>query len=160
MHPKTEMFSILVSFVSLLLWVNCVDLVSFFWMFQVSNGTETQSGRHSVTVVETQVQKQEDRDGFQQAHRQYSSLPRWDILSFLLSFFRLSGCLPVHLSVSVSLSPSPLCDLSRSSCPFSTSSFDFFDFHQWLLLIFVHLSFTLSWAYLFGYKVPQPQIHF
>ncbi|XP_038579932.1 partitioning defective 3 homolog isoform X2 [Micropterus salmoides] len=43
---------------------------------RVSNGTETQSGRHSVTVVETQVQKQEDRDGFQQAHRQYSSLPR------------------------------------------------------------------------------------
>uniref|UniRef100_A0A4W6G6P8 Par-3 family cell polarity regulator n=1 Tax=Lates calcarifer TaxID=8187 RepID=A0A4W6G6P8_LATCA len=42
-----------------------------------SNGTETQSGRHSVTV-ETQVQKQqqEDRDGFQQAQRQYSSLPR------------------------------------------------------------------------------------
>ncbi|XP_040921328.1 partitioning defective 3 homolog isoform X1 [Toxotes jaculatrix] len=43
----------------------------------VSNGTETQSGRHSVTV-ETQVQKQqqEDRDGFQQTQRQYSSLPR------------------------------------------------------------------------------------
>ncbi|XP_027129933.1 partitioning defective 3 homolog isoform X2 [Larimichthys crocea] len=43
----------------------------------VSNGTETQSGRHSVTV-ETQVQKQQqdDRDGFQQAQRQYSSLPR------------------------------------------------------------------------------------
>ncbi|XP_074549248.1 partitioning defective 3 homolog isoform X2 [Halichoeres trimaculatus] len=42
----------------------------------VSNGTETQSGRHSVTV-ETQAQKQEeDRDGFQQAQRQYSSLPR------------------------------------------------------------------------------------
>ncbi|XP_044032384.1 partitioning defective 3 homolog isoform X5 [Siniperca chuatsi] len=43
----------------------------------VSNGTETPSGRHSVTV-ETQVQKQQqdDRDGFQQAQRQYSSLPR------------------------------------------------------------------------------------
>ncbi|XP_032359463.1 LOW QUALITY PROTEIN: partitioning defective 3 homolog [Etheostoma spectabile] len=43
----------------------------------VSNGTETLSGRHSVTV-ETQVQKQqqEDRDGFQQAQRQYNSLPR------------------------------------------------------------------------------------
>ncbi|XP_022609742.1 partitioning defective 3 homolog [Seriola dumerili] len=43
----------------------------------VSNGTETQSGRHSVTV-ETQVEKQQqdDRDGFQQAQRQYSSLPR------------------------------------------------------------------------------------
>uniref|UniRef100_A0A673C7U3 PDZ domain-containing protein n=1 Tax=Sphaeramia orbicularis TaxID=375764 RepID=A0A673C7U3_9TELE len=42
-----------------------------------SNGTEAQSGRHSVTV-ETQVQKQEqeDRDGVQQASRQYSSLPR------------------------------------------------------------------------------------
>uniref|UniRef100_A0A3B4TIE6 Par-3 family cell polarity regulator n=1 Tax=Seriola dumerili TaxID=41447 RepID=A0A3B4TIE6_SERDU len=37
----------------------------------------TQSGRHSVTV-ETQVEKQQqdDRDGFQQAQRQYSSLPR------------------------------------------------------------------------------------
>uniref|UniRef100_A0A8C4DYX8 Par-3 family cell polarity regulator n=1 Tax=Dicentrarchus labrax TaxID=13489 RepID=A0A8C4DYX8_DICLA len=43
----------------------------------VSNGTETPSGRHSVTV-ESQVQKQqqEDRDDFQQAQRQYSSLPR------------------------------------------------------------------------------------
>ncbi|XP_059183110.1 partitioning defective 3 homolog [Centropristis striata] len=43
----------------------------------VSNGTETPSGRHSVTV-DSQVQKeqQEDRDGFQQAQRQYSSLPR------------------------------------------------------------------------------------
>ncbi|XP_070842247.1 partitioning defective 3 homolog isoform X2 [Chaetodon trifascialis] len=43
----------------------------------VSNGTETLSGRHSVTV-ETQVQKQqqEDRDSFQQAQRQYNSLPR------------------------------------------------------------------------------------
>ncbi|XP_074477349.1 partitioning defective 3 homolog isoform X2 [Sebastes fasciatus] len=44
----------------------------------VSNGTELPpSGRHSVTV-DTQVQKQqqEDRDGVQQAHRPYSSLPR------------------------------------------------------------------------------------
>ncbi|XP_069007430.1 partitioning defective 3 homolog [Embiotoca jacksoni] len=43
----------------------------------VSNGTETPSGRHSVTV-ETQAQKQqqESRDGFQQAQRQYNSLPR------------------------------------------------------------------------------------
>ncbi|XP_054478470.1 partitioning defective 3 homolog isoform X2 [Anoplopoma fimbria] len=43
----------------------------------VSNGTETPSGRHSV-AVETQVQKQqqEDIDGFQQAQRQYNSLPR------------------------------------------------------------------------------------
>lgn len=42
-----------------------------------SNGTETSSGRHSVTV-ETQVQKQqqEDRDDFPQAQRQYNSLPR------------------------------------------------------------------------------------
>lgn len=40
----------------------------------VSNGTD--SGRHSVTV-EAQAQKQEeDRDGFQQAQRQFSSLPR------------------------------------------------------------------------------------
>lgn len=48
------------------------------------------------------------------------------------SLFHLSACPPVHPSVSVSLSPSPLCDLSRSSCPFSTSSFDFFDFHPFL----------------------------
>ncbi|KAK2858660.1 hypothetical protein Q5P01_003280 [Channa striata] len=43
----------------------------------VSSGMETQSGRHSVTV-ETQVQKQqqEDRDGFHQSQRKYSSLPR------------------------------------------------------------------------------------
>ncbi|XP_054607324.2 partitioning defective 3 homolog isoform X2 [Nothobranchius furzeri] len=44
----------------------------------VGSGMETQSGRHSATV-ETQVQKQqqqEDRDGFQQPHRQYNSLPR------------------------------------------------------------------------------------
>ncbi|KAM7370152.1 hypothetical protein PAMP_011430 [Pampus punctatissimus] len=42
-----------------------------------NSGTETPSGRHSVTM-ETQVQKQQqdDRDGFQQAQRQYSSLPR------------------------------------------------------------------------------------
>lgn len=46
---------------------------------EVSNGTEMSSGRHSVTV-ETQIQKeeQEDQDGFNQAQRQYSSLPRWD----------------------------------------------------------------------------------
>ncbi|XP_042366103.1 partitioning defective 3 homolog isoform X2 [Plectropomus leopardus] len=43
----------------------------------VSNGTETPSGRHSVTVdSQVQKQQQEDRDGFQQAQRQYSSLPR------------------------------------------------------------------------------------
>ncbi|XP_067342139.1 partitioning defective 3 homolog isoform X3 [Channa argus] len=43
----------------------------------VNPGMDTQSGRHSVTV-ETQVQKQqqEDRDGFQQSQRNYSSLPR------------------------------------------------------------------------------------
>ncbi|XP_034428503.1 partitioning defective 3 homolog isoform X2 [Hippoglossus hippoglossus] len=41
----------------------------------VSNGTEMQSGRHSVKL-ETQKEQQEDRDGFQQAQRQYSSLPR------------------------------------------------------------------------------------
>ncbi|XP_034416233.1 partitioning defective 3 homolog isoform X2 [Cyclopterus lumpus] len=39
----------------------------------VSNGTETPSGRHSVTV---EAQQPEDRDGFQQAQRQYNSLPR------------------------------------------------------------------------------------
>uniref|UniRef100_A0A665VFU7 Partitioning defective 3 homolog n=1 Tax=Echeneis naucrates TaxID=173247 RepID=A0A665VFU7_ECHNA len=38
---------------------------------------KTQSGRHAVTVeTQTQKQQQEDRDGFQQAPRQYSSLPR------------------------------------------------------------------------------------
>ncbi|KAM7390781.1 hypothetical protein PAMA_008799 [Pampus argenteus] len=40
-----------------------------------NSGTETPSGRHSVTM-ETQVQKQQQDDGFQQAPRQYSSLPR------------------------------------------------------------------------------------
>uniref|UniRef100_A0A3B5ASL6 Par-3 family cell polarity regulator n=1 Tax=Stegastes partitus TaxID=144197 RepID=A0A3B5ASL6_9TELE len=44
----------------------------------VTNGTDaTQSGRHSVTVdSQVQKQQQDDRDGFQQAPRQYSSLPR------------------------------------------------------------------------------------
>ncbi|MED6264694.1 hypothetical protein CHARACLAT_017388, partial [Characodon lateralis] len=41
----------------------------------VSNGTETQSGGNSATA-ETQKQQEEDRDGFQQAPRQYNSLPR------------------------------------------------------------------------------------
>ncbi|CAF98763.1 unnamed protein product, partial [Tetraodon nigroviridis] len=43
----------------------------------VSNGTETPSGRHSVTV-ETQIQKeeQEGQEDVQQTQRQYSSLPR------------------------------------------------------------------------------------
>ncbi|XP_062297734.1 partitioning defective 3 homolog isoform X2 [Scomber scombrus] len=42
-----------------------------------NNGTETASGRHSVTVeAQVQKQQQDDRDGFQQAQRQYSSLPR------------------------------------------------------------------------------------
>ncbi|XP_029313893.1 partitioning defective 3 homolog [Cottoperca gobio] len=37
----------------------------------------TPSGRHSITVdSQVQKQQQEDRDGFQQAQRQYSSLPR------------------------------------------------------------------------------------
>ncbi|XP_037691527.1 partitioning defective 3 homolog isoform X5 [Choloepus didactylus] len=37
----------------------------------------TQSGRHSVSVeVQMQRQRQEERDSFQQAQRQYSSLPR------------------------------------------------------------------------------------
>uniref|UniRef100_A0A3Q2QWW1 Par-3 family cell polarity regulator n=1 Tax=Fundulus heteroclitus TaxID=8078 RepID=A0A3Q2QWW1_FUNHE len=39
----------------------------------VSNGAETQSGRHSATVEQ---QQPEDRDGFQQASKQYGSLPR------------------------------------------------------------------------------------
>ncbi|XP_029935160.1 partitioning defective 3 homolog isoform X2 [Myripristis murdjan] len=40
-----------------------------------NNGSE--SGRHSVTVEsQAQKQQQEDKDGFQQAQRQYSSLPR------------------------------------------------------------------------------------
>ncbi|CAN9506518.1 unnamed protein product [Ophioblennius macclurei] len=43
----------------------------------VSNGTETPSGRHSVTVDgQTQKQEQDDQDGFHQAQRQYNSLPR------------------------------------------------------------------------------------
>ncbi|XP_023182509.1 partitioning defective 3 homolog isoform X2 [Xiphophorus maculatus] len=44
----------------------------------VSNGTETPSGRHSATAEtqQQQQQQQEDGDGFQQAPRQYNSLPR------------------------------------------------------------------------------------
>ncbi|KAM4606360.1 partitioning defective 3 homolog [Polymixia lowei] len=42
-----------------------------------NNGTEAQTGRHSVTVeAQAQKQQQEDREGFQQAQRHYSSLPR------------------------------------------------------------------------------------
>uniref|UniRef100_A0A8C7ZQD3 Par-3 family cell polarity regulator n=1 Tax=Oryzias sinensis TaxID=183150 RepID=A0A8C7ZQD3_9TELE len=43
----------------------------------VSNGTESQSGRHSATV-ETQAEKQpqNEADSFQQAQRHYNSLPR------------------------------------------------------------------------------------
>ncbi|XP_054893279.1 partitioning defective 3 homolog isoform X2 [Poeciliopsis prolifica] len=42
-----------------------------------SNGTETQSGRHSATAeTQQQQQQQEDGDGFQRAPRQYNSLPR------------------------------------------------------------------------------------
>uniref|UniRef100_A0A672J5M6 Partitioning defective 3 homolog n=1 Tax=Salarias fasciatus TaxID=181472 RepID=A0A672J5M6_SALFA len=43
----------------------------------VSNGTDTPSGRHSVTVDgPAQTQQQDGQDGFPQAQRQYSSLPR------------------------------------------------------------------------------------
>ncbi|XP_025334278.1 partitioning defective 3 homolog isoform X20 [Canis lupus familiaris] len=42
-----------------------------------SSRAAAQSGRHSVSVeVQMQRQRQEERDGFQQAQRQYSSLPR------------------------------------------------------------------------------------
>ncbi|KAM6103488.1 partitioning defective 3 homolog isoform 9-T9 [Theristicus caerulescens] len=42
-----------------------------------STKTYSQSGRHSVSVeVQMQRQRQEDRESFQQAQRQYSSLPR------------------------------------------------------------------------------------
>ncbi|KAF7661632.1 hypothetical protein LDENG_00256140 [Lucifuga dentata] len=42
-----------------------------------TNGTETPSGRHSVTMdTQVQQQQQEDKDGFQQVQRNYSSLPR------------------------------------------------------------------------------------
>ncbi|RXN01849.1 Partitioning defective 3-like [Acipenser ruthenus] len=42
-----------------------------------SSSTCTQSGRHSVSIeVQMQRQRQEDRESFQQAQRQYSSLPR------------------------------------------------------------------------------------
>ncbi|XP_047424736.1 partitioning defective 3 homolog isoform X2 [Mugil cephalus] len=42
---------------------------------RVSNGTEAQSGRHSVTV-DSQVQKQQQDDSYQQSQRQYNSLTR------------------------------------------------------------------------------------
>ncbi|XP_067870830.1 partitioning defective 3 homolog isoform X4 [Heterodontus francisci] len=42
-----------------------------------NSGPYTQSGRHSVSVeVQLQRQRQEERESFQQAQRQYSSLPR------------------------------------------------------------------------------------
>nr|XP_033787404.1 partitioning defective 3 homolog isoform X1 [Geotrypetes seraphini] len=42
-----------------------------------NSNTYTQSGRHSVSVeVQMQRQRQEERENFQQAQRQYSSLPR------------------------------------------------------------------------------------
>ncbi|XP_062844131.1 par-3 family cell polarity regulator alpha, b isoform X2 [Trichomycterus rosablanca] len=42
-----------------------------------SGGTQSQSGRHSVSVeVQMQRQRQDERDSFKQAQRQYSSLPR------------------------------------------------------------------------------------
>ncbi|XP_073437782.1 partitioning defective 3 homolog isoform X18 [Dendrobates tinctorius] len=42
-----------------------------------NNATYNQSGRHSVSVeVQMQRQRQEERESFQQAQRQYSSLPR------------------------------------------------------------------------------------
>ncbi|XP_053324202.1 partitioning defective 3 homolog isoform X2 [Spea bombifrons] len=42
-----------------------------------NNSTYNQTGRHSVSVeVQMQRQRQEERDSFQQAQRQYSSLPR------------------------------------------------------------------------------------
>lgn len=121
------------------------------WMLQVSNGTETQSGRHSVTV-ETQVQKQQqdDRDGFQQAQRQYSSLPRWDILPLRLSLF--------HLSVSVSL---PSLWLITSFLPFLNLfiwlfGFPFFSFpHICAFILFFFFTLTPLWL-----QSQSPQSHF
>lgn len=44
---------------------------------QPSSRPASQSGRHSVSVeVQVQRQRQEERESFQQAQRQYSSLPR------------------------------------------------------------------------------------
>ncbi|KAG9476474.1 hypothetical protein GDO78_003167 [Eleutherodactylus coqui] len=46
-----------------------------------NNTTYNQSGRHSVSVeVQMQRQRQEERESFQQAQRQYSSLPRIPVL--------------------------------------------------------------------------------
>lgn len=69
--------------------------------WQVSNGTETPSGRHSVTVdAQAQKEEQEDRDGGQQTQRQYSSLPRWDVPSRVSSLLASPSDCP---SASVSL---------------------------------------------------------
>lgn len=107
-----------------------------WWMLQVSNGTETLSGRHSVTV-ETQVQKQqqEDRDGFQQAQRQYNSLPRWDRL------------------------PSSIWRGRERSRPLHSA---FSDFHQFLFLIFVPLPFFLHTFFNVSLwlQSQSPQSHF
>lgn len=111
----------------------CILTCVILWMLQANNGMETPSGRHSVTV-DTQVQKQQqdDRDGFQQAQRQYSSLPRWDIFLHVLSVFHLSVCACASLwlitfilpflnlfiwlfSISINFFPSYLCLYSFSS---------------------------------------------
>lgn len=96
----------------------CIGICTCFWCFilcifvcnlQVSNGKENPSGRHSVTV-ETQIQKeeQEDQKDFQQAQRQYSSLPRWDVVQLtslkfiLVHLSALSNLVTYHITISSS----------------------------------------------------------
>lgn len=54
------------------LWPLCISFL------QPNSRPSAQSGRHSVSVeVQLQRQRQEERESFQQAQRQYSSLPRY-----------------------------------------------------------------------------------
>lgn len=103
---------------------------------QVSNGTEAPSGRHSVTV-ETQIQKeeQEDQEGFQQAQRQYSSLPRWDAAQLVgfksvsVHLFASSNFVTYHVPSDLSQPLHLTLSISSSSvlhiCGFFSSSHDY-----------------------------------
>lgn len=97
--------------------------VLFFCFYQATNGTEASSARHSVTT-ESQVQKQQqdDKDSFQQAQRQFNSLPRWDIVPAVLSVR------PVCLSAPV------LCPSLRS---------------LWLITFFLPFPDLFSWLFRF-----------
>lgn len=68
------------------MWFPSRELFCIF-LLQPSSRPPAQSGRHSVSVeVQMQRQRQEERESFQQAQRQYSSLPRYS--TYIRSSFR------------------------------------------------------------------------